>query len=150
VTQSPPLHLLAAFNDAFQLSPEHILQSPGYDLWVAAVVPANNLYIIHAPAMGNYVKFSWQSAKKQQTIHKRPLPKWSRYAAGIIYHLCGNGLDVKGIQAVILGNEMPGVRYDYAIGVTMAALWHTILGKPYTSEQLIELVDHVRRVYIEG
>mgnify|MGYP006921590438 CR=1 FL=1 len=148
MTQSPPLHLLAAFNDAFHKSPEHVLQTPGYDLWVAANIPADDLYVLHAPAMGNYAKFSWQSAKKQQTIHKRPLPKWSRYAAGTVYHLCGHGLDVKGIHAVILGNETPGVRYDYAIGVTIAALWHTILGKSYSNDILIDIVDQVRRDYI--
>jgi hypothetical protein len=36
------------------------------------------------------------------------------------------------------------------MGMTMAALWHHLSGRPYTADSLLEIVERVRRDYVEG
>lgn len=146
----PPLQLLAAFQTIYpDKSPNYIVQAPGRAMWVAAAMGPPDNYCIHVVDLDRHTRFSWRSARSRQTLLKRPLPAWARYPAGVVVDLSGAGIDVSGVCAVILGQEMPGPRYDYALGVTFAALWHTLADKPYTGETIIEVVERVRREYVE-
>ncbi len=148
---NPPVRLLAAFQDAFPtLSPDYIVQTPGRDMWVAATTEQTTLFTIYAPDVNGRVTFDWRSAKFRRTTLNRPLPRWARYPAGVIHMLCAAGMDLPGIHAVVAGDESPGPRYDHALGLTFAALWHELCGRPYTPEGLLDLVERVRREYIEG
>lgn len=146
----PPLRLLTAFQDIYpSASPEHLIQAPGREMWTAALTLSEAKYTIHAPDLQSRATFNWRSAKFKQTTLKRPLPRWSRYAAGVVYILGADGADVPGVEVVVLGNEVTGPRYNYSIGIGLAALLHTLMERDYTPESLIALLERVRREYVE-
>lgn len=149
---NPPLRLLAAFQDVFPgATPDHIVQAPGREMWVAAVMRDHDEFTLHAPDAGSgRAVFNWRSAKLKRTILNRPLPRWARYPAGVIMTLCASGLDTVGFDAVVAGEEPEGPRYDYGMGMAVAALLYTIHQKAYTADSLLEVVEQVRRDYIGG
>lgn len=144
-----PLHLLAAYQQFYpNVIPDWVVKAPDYEVWAAASrldAPAFN--IVNANL---HVKttFSWQSAKVKQTLFKRPLPRWSRYAAGVIFHLCADGLDRSGVYMAVLSTESAPVRAEYGAGLAVAALWYTLNSQSFTVETLREHVEQVRREYI--
>lgn len=146
----PPIRLLAGFQNNYpQISPEYILQAPGRDMWVVAAVNDSHEFDLTAVDFDGRAAFSYQSAKVKQTVMRRPLPDWARYPAGVMIQLHNRGMDVSGIVAAVGGGEPPGPRYDYGLGIVIAALWHEICDEAYTANDLIAIVDHVRRDYIE-
>jgi galactokinase len=151
VTQSPdvnpPVRLLATFADAFPNStPTLVLPAPGRDLWIAAGLNATQRYAVRALELDAGAVFNRQSAKRGETILRRPLPRWARYASGVVLAL--DTIDVPGVDALICGDEPQGPRYEYALGVAFAALWHAIADIETTPRGLIEIVDRVQRDYI--
>ena len=149
---NPPLRLMAAFQEAFPgAKPDHIIQAPSREMWVAALMRDSGEFTLHVPDAGSgRAVFNWRSAKLKRTTLNRPLPSWARYPAGVIMTLCANGLDTTGFDAVVAGEEPEGPRYEYGMGMAFAALLHTIHGRPYTPDSLLEVVEQVRRDYIEG
>jgi galactokinase len=146
-TNDPPLRLLMTFHQAFAgTQPHYVLQTPGREMWVAASIDRND-FTIHAPDLGARTTFSRQSAKHKRTVLNRPLPRWARYPAGVILQLGLDGLDVQGINAVVMGHETD-VRYEYALGVTFAALLYNIYQQPMEHNTLIDVVERARRDYI--
>lgn len=148
---NPPLRLLAAFQQAFpDQNPVHILKAPGREMWVAAGDVAGTSYTLVAPDLDGRVNFSRRTAKVKRTLLNRPLPRWSRYPAGVILALCDEGVDVNGISAVIVGEETQGPRYDHALGMTIAALWYHLNDLEFTTAHLIEVVKQVQHDYLSG
>jgi hypothetical protein len=147
-TINPPVRLLASFADVFPNdSAVLVLQAPGRDLWVAAGINGSQRYAVHALELESRTTFTRQSAKQCHTVLRRPLPRWARYAAGVALLL--PHIDVPGVTALICGDEPPGPRYDYAVGMVFAALWHSIAEEDYDAAMLIELVDRVQREYVQ-
>ena len=147
----PPLRLLVAFHQTFPaLSPEWIVQPPGREMWIAAVRHDREQYTLAAPDLEGSTTFSLRSARARRTVLNRPLPDWARYPAGVMVALSHNGLDVAGIDAMIVGEEPPGPRYHFSLGVAVAALWHEFYQRPYTADSLVAIVDQVRREYVEA
>lgn len=147
----PPLRLLVAFQQAYPDQPmTWIFRAPGRDMWLAATQASSDLFTIVAADMEGRATFTLQSAKTKRTHQQRPLPLWARYPAGITLQLAQDGLDVMGLNMVVLGGETPGPRYDYAMGIVFAALWHEIYGRPFTTDTLIEIVDRTRREYVDA
>ena len=147
-TNDPPLRLLMNFHQAFAgAQPDHILQAPGREMWVAASVD-HEAFTIHAPDLDGRTTFNRQTAKQKRTVLNRPLPRWARYPAGVILQLGMDGLDLQGINAVVVGHETD-VRYEYAMGVTFAALVHYIYQQPIQHNDLIDIVERARRDYID-
>ena len=146
----PPLRLLAAFH---QIHPDllstHIIQAPGRDMWAAAAVRPTDAFTVHIFDLGVHTSFSRRTAKLRRTLLNRPLPRWARYPAGVVLALNDAGLDANGIAAVIVGEESPGPRYDYALGMTFAALIHVVCGQSFTADSLLEIVEKARRDYVE-
>ena len=142
--------LLAAFTEAF---PDHVMQflirAPGREMWIAASYSDDEAVTVVAPEEGR-ATFNLQSAKVKQTITRRPLPRWARYPAGVTLLLAQNGLDLIGLNLVVMGNEPPGPRFDYGSGMAFAALWHDLYQLDYTVDTLIDVVDRTRREYIEN
>lgn len=64
-----------------------------------------------APAVDGRATFNLQSAKIKQTITRRPLPRWARYPAGVTLLLAQDGLDLVGLNMVVMGNEPAGPRF---------------------------------------
>jgi galactokinase len=146
----PPVRLLAAFQIAYDnAEPEVILQAPGRDLWLAASTAADSTVHVFAPDLGRHTAFSFRSARASRTLLRRPLPTWARYIAGVVVTLYDDGQDVPGLRLVVLGEELPGPRYHHALGVAVAALWHTLRQETVAADTVLEFVERVRRDYVE-
>lgn len=147
---NPPVMLLAAFNDSFPYQAMRWLaRAPGREMWAAACHADNEEFTVVAPELEGKATFSLQSAKSKLTVTRRPIPRWARYPAGVALLLAQNGLDVIGLNMVLMGNEPLGPRFDYGLGMAFAALWHDLYQLPYTVDTLIEVVDRARREYVE-
>jgi hypothetical protein len=147
---NPPLRLLSVFNTVHPgVMPAYIVQASGREMWVAAVEDAES-FTIHAPDLDHRTQFTWRTARRKQTVLRRPLPSWARYPAGVVVNLCQNGMDLDGLSAVVVGGEALGPRYDYSLGVAFATLWHEIHEREYDPDALIAIVERVRTEYIEA
>lgn len=147
---NPPLRLLVAFQQAFpDCLPDWVIRAPGRDMWIAAVPARDSEFTLVAADLDGRVTFNLQSAKTRRTVTQRPLPRWARYPAGVTLLLAQAGVDVIGLKMVVMGDEPPGVRYDYALGIAFAALWHDLHQLPYTVDDLIDVVDRTRRDYVD-
>ncbi len=145
----PPVRLLAQFNQHFPDSAHNlIVQAPGRELWIAAALNGSGRCALRAAELDAGTAFTLQSAKSHQTFMRRPLPRWARYAAGV--WLAMEDTDLPGLNAALCGNEPPGPRYEYAVGLAFAALLHELSERPYTAARLIEIIDRVHRDYVEG
>lgn len=146
----PPVRLLAAFNQAF---PDDrltwLIKAPGRDVWIAAARASDAQFTIVEPESEIRATFNLQSAKLKLTATRRPLPRWARYPAGVTLRLAKDGLDVIGLKMVFVGDEPAGPRYDHALGMAFAALWHDLYELSYTVDTLIEIADRTRREYVE-
>jgi galactokinase len=148
---NPPLRLLSAFSAAYpKTSPDYIIQATGREMWIAATTQGSTAFTLHAPDLGHTTRFDWRSAKGKRTLLKRPLPSWARYPAGVIVHLCAAGMDLPGIDAVAVGMEPPGPRYNFSLGIAFATLWYEIHARDYSDDSIKTIVEQVRREYIEA
>lgn len=146
---NPPLRLYMHMQQAFGLQQvDWLIQAPGRDMWLAAVITDDTLYHVTSGDADSGTKFDRRSAKLKQTVLKRPLPIWARYPAGVITTLADNGIDVGGFQAVFVGDEPAGPRYDFGVGLVFAMFCYEITGTPYTNESLLDVVEQVRRQFI--
>jgi hypothetical protein len=146
-----PLHLLATFQQFFPAqTPQVFVKSPDHEIWVAAALDDADAFHLASADHQARTTFTWQSAKVRQSILRRPLPAWSRFPAGVIWHLCAEGLDMPGLYAALLSTEAPGPRADYGTAMTVAALWFTLFGQPYTVDGLHEILERVRREYVNA
>ena len=148
---NPPVMLLAAFAESFpEQAVQFLARAPGREMWIAASYSCEEALTVVAPEVEGRATFNLQSAKVKQTITRRPLPRWARYPAGVILLLAQDGLDLSGLNMVVMGNEPPGPRFDYGSGMAFAALWHDIYQLDYTIDTLIDIVDRTRREYVEN
>lgn len=147
----PPVRLLAAFYEMFSTeTPACVVQVPGREMWAVAAVNDTREFTFFAPDLTSHTTLSYQSAKRRCTIRNRPLPDWARYPAAVVVALGNIGFDVQGVCAVLAGDEPPGPRYAYSLGLAVAALWHHLAQQPYDAETLIEMVERARRDYVEN
>lgn len=144
-----PLRLLIAYQHEIAPQPEWIVQAPGREMWVAAAVPQSHQFHIQAPDLDARTSFDRRSAMNKRTLTNRPLPRWSRYLAGVVVALADAGLKLPGVQAIILGDEPQGPRYDYAMALAFAAFWREYNQFSVQAADLLELVEQVRRHYVE-
>lgn len=150
IDPDPPLRLLAAFHEQFPtLSPEWIVKAPDRDMWIAACLTGGEELTLASADQDGRAMFTWRTARLKRTITNRPLPRWARYPAGVVLTLIDAEMDVIGLGAVLAGEEPLGPRYDYALGMAFAALWHQLHERPFSTASLIDLLDHVRRDYVE-
>ncbi len=145
------MRLLMTFQGHFpDLSPDYILQAPGRDLWIAAAFNDQPSFTVATVELDAHTTFSYRSAKTRTTVFNRPLPGWARYPAGVLLALRDLGMEKTGLQAALGGSEPAGPRYEHSLGITIAALWHELFQQPYTPQSLVELVEQVRREYVEA
>jgi hypothetical protein len=150
ISGDPPMRLLLAFQQQFpEADPDWILQAPGRDMWAAARFAPEPTFTLYVADLDGRTTFSFRSAKTRTTVFNRPLPNWARYPAGVLLLLREFGLETTGLQACLIGSEPAGPRYEYGLGVAVAALWHQVHDLPYTAGSLIDLLERVRREYVE-
>ena len=144
------MRLLMTFQEQFPaLTPDWIMQAPGRDMWVAAAFIDQPSFTIGVADLDARTTFSYRSAKTYTTVLNRPLPAWARYPAGVLLALRDQGMESTGLQAVLAGGEPRGPRYLHALGITLASLWYHIHNRACTPDSLIDLVEQVRRDYVE-
>lgn len=145
----PPVRLLAKFTEVFPKTEPTYLFQAGRDMWMAGLLSGTEEYIIYSPDNNDgKTSFTWRTARNKRTVLNRPLPSWSRYAAGVVVMLANAGLTLQGVQVVIVGEQAVGPRYDYDMGMALAALCYTIQNYPFRQEHLHELMEQVRREYL--
>jgi galactokinase len=150
-----PVRLLVAFSEAYpDTTPSLILQAPGRDLWLAVMqFPPKpyqlNTYHLRSLDFGGRAAVNYQSIKTRRTVYQRSLPWWAHYPAGVIKLLSEQGMDAPPLDILFVTEEPRGPGLDYALGIGIGALWHELHNLDCTPQQLIELVDQVRREYIE-
>ncbi len=150
ISGDPPMRLLLAFHQQFpNASPDWVMQGPGRDMWVAACPNTEVQFTLIVPDLHARTTFSFRSARTKTTVFNRPLPHWARYPAGVLLLLRDAGLESIGLQATLAGGEPPGPRYDFALGMTIAALEHEIHERPYSHDSLVDMLEQVRRDYVE-
>lgn len=150
ISGDPPVRLFLAFQQNFpDATLEWMAQAPGREMWAAAAVHPGDEITLALADDELRATFSFRSARFKQTVLQRPLPLWARYPAGVIVALREAGLESDGLRVVLAGDEPPGPRHDHAMGMALAALWHDLCGQPYTAESLLEIVEQVRRTYVE-
>lgn len=145
----PPIRLLMAFHERLpMLEPDVLFQVPDHHLWLAAAFTPSERYTLTAfdlqPDVS--VTFTRQSALARRTVLNRPLPRWARWPAGMIVLLGEPALPP--MTGIIAGDEPPGPRYEYAIALLFAALWHEWQREPYLPGTLTDLAERVRRDFI--
>lgn len=151
ISGDPPMRLLLAFQEHFpEFEPDWVIQAPGRDMWVAASFIQSTAMTLIVPDLDARTTFNYRSAKTRLTVLNRPLPNWARYPVGVLLSMRGSGIETTGLQAVLSGTEPAGPRYEHALGITIATLWFEAHGLPYTTHSLIDLVEQVRRDYVEA
>lgn len=145
-----PLRLLVQFQQRYPESePELVLQAPGRDLWAMATLSDSGRFVLDSVELNARTQFSVYSARGRQTVLHRPLPKWACYAAGVAVHLADANFTIGGLKLVVGGDEPPGPRYDYTLGVLMAVVLFTLHEESFTNTRLIDVTDRARREYVE-
>ncbi len=150
-SHNPPLRLLAEFQTCYPgQAPDMMLKAPGREMWIAARITGDGAFTLVAPDLTARVTFDQRSARQKRTGQGRPLPKWSRYPVGVAVFMLGQQMDVPGFDAVLLGDEPQGPRYEHALGMALAALWYSYNGIAYDDTRLLEIVERARRDYVEA
>lgn len=144
------MRLLLAFQEHFpEFAPSWVLQALGRDMWVAASFIDSTAMTLVVPDYEAHTTFNYRSAKTRLTVLNRPLPNWARFPVGVLLALRAEGMERTGLQAVLAGAEPAGPRYEHAMGITIGALWYEVHGYPYTTSGLIEMVERVRRDFVD-
>jgi hypothetical protein len=147
----PPVRLLAAYTQFFpEETPTFIVQAPGRAMWAAARKKTGEHFHLASFEHNGRAQFSYQSAKNRRTLLNRPLPLWARYAAGVLVELADSGVELICSEAVIVGDEPTGQRYDVSLGMTFGALCFALSGQVPSEKRLFELAERVRHAYVEG
>ncbi|MCC6802665.1 MAG: hypothetical protein IT319_07255 [Anaerolineae bacterium] len=145
----PPIRLLAKFQQIFpDISPQLVVQVPEREMWAAARFNGMGHCTVYTADGNGHTSFSYQSAKRKQTIYHRPLPRWARYMAGAT--LLIDVAEMPGVDVVVCGDEPTGPRYDHALGMLFAALWYEVNMESCDPAQLLEIAERVRREYVEA
>lgn len=133
------------------MEPQAVMVAPGREVWVAAVATEGRHYHLYNADTDHRTTFTWRDAGRNRTVLRRPLPRWARYPAGVIHHLCAVNpqLDIRAASLVLAADEAAGPRREFGMGIAVAALWHELAGIPITGDDLNKQVDHVRRTHIE-
>ena len=138
---NPPLRLVAAYHQLSSNAPEHLLRVPGREMWLAARAANADKYHVLVPDLDARTTFDVRSARANRTTLNRPLPNWSRYCAKAVLLLHREGNAMPGMDVVVVGDEPTGPRYDYALGMAILTLAHTMQGRDCDAACLIEAMD---------
>ncbi len=141
-----PLHLLSTFQTYFPgQKPTHTVQAAGYEAWAAGLQTDDARFTLACAERGARVTFTWQSARRGESVNHRPLPAWAQLPAAVLVKLCADGLDVSGLHVALLGERTASPRFEYGLAAALAALLHTLHNRPYTADSLLKVIDAAKR-----
>lgn len=147
---NPPLRLLATFQLTYPSQRANwILSVPERDMWVGASIYDSGQFAVSVPDLEDETAFRVKSARIKRTIDNGALPSWAHYLGGVAVILSNEGLTLPGADMVLAGEEPPGPRYDYSMGMAFATLWYQYNAKPYSQDILIDIMELVQREYID-
>lgn len=147
---NPPIRLLTAFTERCpDCTPTWLLRVPEREMWAVGVPLEGEEITVVAIDHDGQATFTPRSARFKRTALNRPLPRWARYPAGVALALANGEYAPRGMLLVIAGDEPAGPRYDHALGMAFAAVCYLREGHAATGAALIELVEQVRRDYVE-
>ena len=148
---NPPLRLLAAFQLTYPSQRANwIIDAPERDMWVGASIYDSGQFSATVPDLEATTTFRVKSARIKRTADNTPLPLWAYYLAGVSVILSNEGLTCPGADMVLAGEEPSGPRYEYSMGMAFAALWYQYNARPFNQTILIEVLEQVRRDYIDS
>ena len=148
---NPPLRLLTTFQLTYPSQRANwIIAAPDRDMWVGASIYDSGQFAVTVPDLEDSTAFRVKSARIKRTVDNTSLPSWVHYLAGVAVILSNAGMTCPGADMVLAGEEPPGPRYEYSMGMAFAALWYQYNAKPFNQSILIEVMEHIRRDYIDG
>jgi len=146
VQTDTPLLLLSTFQNFFPgQKPSHTVQAPGYETWAAGALTDDSRLTLACAEMGGRAVFTWQTARRGETLTHRPLPVWAQLSAAVLVKLCAEGLDVPGLSVALVGERATSPRFAYGLAAAVAALLHTFHERPYTDDGIVKLIDAAKR-----
>jgi hypothetical protein len=149
---NPPLRLFATFQQMIGIAPSLILAVPDREMWVL-VAPDDEqptdaqYYTIIVPDLESRTVFDVRGARLRQTKLNRPLPSWARYIALALLALSDEGLQIPPAQLFIAGDEPPGPRYDYVLGMAFATYGYHHNAKTCDADCLVNMLEKAARQY---
>ena len=147
---NPPLRLLATFQMTYPSQRANwVMSAPERDMWVGASVYDSGQFSVTVPDLEAHTIFRIKSARIKRTVDNAPLPTWATYLAGVSVILSNAGMTFPGADMVLAGEEPPGPRYEYSMGMAFAALWYQYNAKPFDQSILLPVMEQVRREYVE-
>lgn len=147
---NPPLRLLAAFQLTYPSQRANwIIVAPDRDMWVGASIYESGQFSVTVPDLEATTTFRVKSARIKRTAENTSLPPWAMYLGGVAVILSNAGLSCPGADMVLAGEEPSGPRYEYSMGMAFAALWYQYNARPFDQSILIEVLERVRRDYID-
>ncbi len=148
---NPPLRLLATFQLTYPSQRANwVMSAPERDMWVGASIYDSGQFSVTVPDLDDTTIFRVKTARVKRTVNNTALPSWAYYLAGVSINLSNQGLSFPGGDMVIAGDEPAGPRYDYSMGMVFGALWYQYNAKPFDQKILVDLLEHVRRDYVES
>ncbi len=148
---NPPLRLLAAFQLTYPSQRANwIIDAPDRDMWIGASIYDSGQFSVTVPDLEATTTFRVKSARIKRTAENTALPTWAYYLAGVAVILSNAGLSCPGADMVLAGEEPSGPRYEYSMGMAFAALWYQYNARPFDQSILIEVMERVRRDYIDS
>lgn len=141
-----PLLLLSTFQNFFPgKKPTHTVQALGYETWAAGLLTDDARLTLACGEVGGRAAFTWQTARRGETLNHRPLPVWAQLPAAVLVKLCAEGLDVPGLNIALVGERPTSPRFSYGLAAAVATLLHSLHERPYTAESLVKLIDSAKR-----
>ena len=146
VQTDTPLLLLSTFQNFFPgQKPSHAIQALGYETWAAGSLTDDARLTLACAEMGGRTAFTWQTARRGETIMHRPLPLWAQLPAAVLVKLCAEGLDVPGLNVALVGERATSPRFSYGLAAAVAVLLHELHERPYTADEIVKLIDAAKR-----
>lgn len=147
---NPPVRLLACYQQVLSTEdePDMVVSAPGRAIWAAARFTGTTFFTLIDGDNNRRTRFDVRSARKKETLLRRPLPRWARYAAGVTALIEARSLP--GADILYCSDEPNGPRGEHAVGILIAALWHELNDLSMDEDDLLQIAEMVRREYVGG
>jgi len=133
------------YNDGFVL-PVAIDRS----VQIAAGLSGNNQVTLVALDLDETVVFNLNELDAKVDVNGQSLPSWAKYPAGVAWVLQGEGLDVKGINAVFTSNVPigAGLSSSAAVEVGFAVTWRAFGDWEASSMRIAQMCQKAENQYV--
>jgi hypothetical protein len=146
---NPPLKLLTTFKQVYpgDDGPKWVLDVPGRELWLAAQPITRQKVTLVLPDLDARLMLNLSAARRNRTLTGHRIPHHLRYVPAMLRLLAHDGKGLPGLLVVIAGTEVPGPRYEHALGMALATLGCDLNACAYDDASLLALVERVEKEY---